>query len=136
MPAHVPLRADKSEEGAVFVFATGRTGERHGNDELHVPAAIVDRASVDVCPQPYKYLAEASLDRVLPFSPKIETLAARPIPVADVWSPPKHRREALELRLVPSNLLVDARMPGSYEDVELRHQVRAGDHPSSTFAVD
>jgi hypothetical protein len=136
MPAHVPLRADKSEEGAVFVFATGRTGERHGDDELHVPTAIVDRASVDVCPRPYKYLAEASLDRVLLFSLNSQTLARRPISLAAVWGHRKHRREALELRLASSYLLADARLPGSSEPTNRAIISPPVTTSQSTFAVD
>jgi hypothetical protein len=128
MPAHVPLRADKSEEGAVFVFATGRTGERHGDDELHVLAAIVDHATVDDRPRPYKYLAKASLDRVLIFPQISQTLARRSFPLVVVWGHRKHLREALELRLASSYLLVDARLQGSTEPDESSHHFIAGYH--------
>jgi hypothetical protein len=52
MPAHVPLRADKSEEGVVFVFATGRTGERHREDQLHVLDADKDEPDASTVPEP------------------------------------------------------------------------------------
>ncbi|XP_071681354.1 uncharacterized protein [Lolium perenne] len=55
--------------------------------------------------------------------------------IAAVRGHPKHCREAPELRLVSSNHLIDARLPGSLEDLELRPHCPAGHHQPSPFDV-
>jgi hypothetical protein len=113
-----------------------RTGGRHGDDELHVPAAILDRATDEDPPRPYKYSAEASLAPVLRFPLISQTLAHRPISLAAVRSHPKHRREAPELRLVFSFPLANVRLLGSFVPDESSPHFTAGHQQSSTFAVD
>jgi hypothetical protein len=64
---------DKSEdEVSTFVFVSARAGERHGDGELHVPAVILDRVTINDHPGPYKYSSEAFRGPVLPFSPKLK----------------------------------------------------------------
>jgi hypothetical protein len=59
-----------------------------------------------------------------PFSPSNETLAAQPTPPAVDWSTPEPCRQALELRLVASYLLADARLLGSSRSDQFNHFFR------------